>query len=204
MIRRPPRSTLFPYTTLFRSTITQTATVTFTAGTVNAGTSTVSANPTSVVANGTSTSTITVTLKDINNNPVSGKAVSLAAGSGSSTITMVSGTTNTSGQASFTVKDTVAQSVTYTARDTTDSITIAQTATVTFTAGAASKLAFSQQPTNTTAGQPIAPAVTVQVQDQLGNPVTSSAASVTMAIQNNPGGGTLSGTLPIAVGRRGA
>src|SRR3989454_3827414 len=101
MIRRPPRSTLFPYTTLFRSTITQTATVTFTAGTVDAGTSTVSANPTSVETNGPSTTKLTVTLNDINNNPVSGKTVSLSAGSGNSTITTVSGTTEANGHATI-------------------------------------------------------------------------------------------------------
>src|SRR5207253_1373723 len=95
-------------------TITQTATVNFIPGAVTAGASTVSASPTSVTADGTTTSTITVTLKDANNNAVSGKAVSLAAGSGSSTTTTVSGTTNASGQASFTVKDTVVESVTYT------------------------------------------------------------------------------------------
>ena len=61
--------------------------------------------------------------------------VTLAAGSGSSTITTVPGTTNASGQATFTVKDTVAQSVTYTATDTSDSVTVTQTASVAFTAG---------------------------------------------------------------------
>jgi hypothetical protein len=85
-----------------------------------------------VTANGTSTSTITVTLKDWSGNPVSGKTVSLAAGSGSSTITTVSGTTNSSGQATFTVTDTTPQIVTYTATDTTDSVTVTQTASVTF------------------------------------------------------------------------
>ena len=179
-------------------TATQQATVTFTAGAANAGTSTVVANPTSVTANGTSTSTITVTLKDVNSNPVSGKAVSLTAGSGSSTVTVVSGTTNASGQASFTVKDTVAESVTYTAKDTTDNVTVTQTAAVTFTAGAAAKLVFNQQPTNTAATLTITPAIIIQVQDANGNPVTTSTAAITVAIGTNPGSGTLSGTLTLS------
>jgi len=179
-------------------TVTQTATVTFTAGTVDAGTSTVVANPTSVTANGTSTSTITVTLKDGNSNQVSGKTVSLTAGSGSSTITTVSSTTNASGQATFTVKDSVAEQVTYTAKDATDNITITATATVTFTAGPATKVVFGQQPTNAQAGSAITPAVTVKVEDANNNVVTSSNAPITVAIGTNPGGGTLSGTASVS------
>ncbi|MDO8767532.1 MAG: Ig-like domain-containing protein [Burkholderiaceae bacterium] len=101
---------------------------------VSATNSTVVANPTSVASNGVSTSTITVTLRDtsVAGNPVAGKTVTLTAGSGSSTITTLTGVTDVNGQATFTVKDTVAESVTYTAHDTTDSINITQTATVTF------------------------------------------------------------------------
>jgi hypothetical protein len=55
---------------------------------------------------------------------------------------------------------------------------------------AASKLAFSQQPSTTTAGQAIAPAVTVQVQDQFGNVVTTDTSNVSIAISS---GGVLSG-----------
>src|SRR5437879_13200467 len=72
-------------------TITQTATVTFTAGAVNATHSTVGATPATVVADGTTTSTITVTLKDVNDNPVSGQTVTLAQGTGRSTISGASG-----------------------------------------------------------------------------------------------------------------
>src|SRR5207253_2225680 len=64
-------------------------------------------------------------------------------------------------------------------------------------AGAASKLAFILQPTTTTAGQTISPAVTVQIQDANGN-LTSSTASVGIAILANPSSGTLSGTTPKA------
>src|SRR5678815_3159394 len=94
--------------------------------------STVSAAPASVTADGSATSTITVTLRDAQANPVSGKTVTLAKSGGSSTITTVSGVTNGSGVATFTVKDTVAEATTYTATDTTDTVTVSQTATVTF------------------------------------------------------------------------
>src|SRR5205814_793113 len=47
--------------------------------------------------------------------------------------------------------------------------------TLTEIVGAANKLAFSQQPTDTTAGSAFSPAVTVLIQDQFGNPTTSGA-----------------------------
>jgi hypothetical protein len=154
-----------------------------TSSSVSASTSTVSANPTTVTADGSTTSTITVTLLDTNSNPVSGKAVSLTAGSGSSTITTVSGTTNASGQATFTVKDAVAQSVIYTAKDTTDSVTITPTATVTFTA---SKLAFTNSALSVTAGV-CSSQVTVQTQDGSNNP-TDPPSLVTIALSSSSTG----------------
>ena len=63
------------------------------------------------------------------------------------------------------------------------------------TPGTASKLVFSQQPTNAQAGSSITPAITVQVEDANNNLVTTSTASIVVAIGTNAGGGTLSGTL---------
>jgi uncharacterized repeat protein (TIGR01451 family) len=59
------------------------------------------------------------------------------------------------------------------------------------------KLAFSVQPSDTTAGVAITPAVTVQIQDALGTLVTTATNAVTIAIGTNPSGGTLSGTLTV-------
>ena len=71
-----------------------------------------------------------------NLNPVPGKTVTLAKSGGSSTITTRLGCDERLGGATFTVTDTVAESTVYTAHDTTDSVTVAQTASVSFTAGA--------------------------------------------------------------------
>src|SRR5439155_13404437 len=60
------------------------------------------------------------------------------------------------------------------------------------------KLSVVQQPTTVSAGSPISPSVTVAVQDAAGNTVTTSSASVTVAIGTNPGGGTLSGTTTVS------
>ena len=65
--------------------------------------------------------------------------------------------------------------------------------TFTVNPGAASKLAFGTQPSDTSIGFTVTPAVTVQIQDANGN-LTTSVASVTVAIGTNPSGGTLSGT----------
>ena len=57
---------------------------------------------------------------------------------------------------------------------------------------------FGVQPSNTTAGATISPAVTVKVEDSLGNVVTTDTSNVTVAIGTNPGGGTLGGTTTVA------
>src|SRR5262249_49743097 len=62
----------------------------------------------------------------------------------------------------------------------------------------ATHLAFGVQPTDTTAGASITPAVTVRLLDQFNNLVTTDTSNVTIAIGNNAGGGTLSGTATIA------
>jgi hypothetical protein len=57
----------------------------------------------------------------------------------------------------------------------------------------ATKLEFTGQPSNTSAGSAISPAVAVTVEDAAGNAVPVAGRSVTVAIGTNPGG-TLSGT----------
>jgi len=62
----------------------------------------------------------------------------------------------------------------------------------------ATKLAFTGQPSNTAEGLSTAPPVVVSVEDASGIVVTTSSASISLAIGTNPGSGTLSGTTPIA------
>jgi uncharacterized repeat protein (TIGR02543 family) len=107
-----------------------------TAGPVSATGSTVTASPASVVADGIATSTITVTLKDQNGNPVAGKTVTLAktSGPGTPTISAASGPSDFEGVATFTVRSIAAGVDVFTATDTTDAdLVLAQTATVAFT-----------------------------------------------------------------------
>jgi hypothetical protein len=135
----------------------------------SAANSTVAASPTTVVGDGGNLSTITVTLKDTNKNPVtSGKSVTLSAGSGHSTISPgPTQTTNGQGQAVFTVTDDTAESVTYTATDTTDSdLVVTQTAAVTFSAPAASVANSSIAAGTTTVPESGSTNITVTLKDQ--------------------------------------
>src|SRR5439155_9994478 len=107
-----------------------------------------------------------------------------------------------SASASFKYSDTKAGTPTITVADesgTTDTGLIDAIQVETVTPGAASKLGFSTQASNTTAGISIAPAVTVQVQDTYGNAVTTgtgSNASISLALSCPGGCGstTLGGT----------
>ncbi|QJD84666.1 Ig-like domain-containing protein [Cohnella herbarum] len=123
------------------ATLSQQAIVTFESAPIKAGgsktsvlDSTVVASPEVVTANGTDVSTITVTLKDVDGLPVSGKTVSLTANVGSSVIEAEAGivVTDASGQVKFKVKNAKAEQIVYTAKDETDGVTLAQRATVTF------------------------------------------------------------------------
>ena len=67
-------------------------------------------------------------------------------------------------------------------------------------AGLPSKLAFTVQPSDTSAGGQVSPFVKVAVQDASGNTVTSSTASVTVALGTVPtSGAKLSGTKTVEV-----
>jgi autotransporter-associated beta strand protein len=60
------------------------------------------------------------------------------------------------------------------------------------------QLAYGQAPTSALAGASITPAVTVNVLDATGSPVTSYDSNITLAIGANPAGGVLEGTSTVA------
>src|SRR3989339_127265 len=94
--------------------------------------STLVASPTSVLANGTATSAVTVTAKDDTGALLSGKTVVLTSSRGTSdTITPTTATTSSTGVATFTVKSSTAGMSTYTA--TVNGTGLSGTATVSFT-----------------------------------------------------------------------
>jgi adhesin/invasin len=88
-----------------------------------------------VPADNSTTSTVTVTLKDTYGNPVSGKTVTLAqtSGSGTPSVSAASGTSTSLGVVTFTVKSITPATDVFTATDSSDTVTVTQTASVTFT-----------------------------------------------------------------------
>jgi len=60
------------------------------------------------------------------------------------------------------------------------------------------KLTFTVQPSDVGVGASITPAVKVAIQNAAGSTLTYATNTVTIAIQNNPEGATLSGTLSVA------
>jgi hypothetical protein len=63
--------------------------------------------------------------------------------------------------------------------------------------GAATKLGFVAQPSNTTGGIAIAPAVQVDIEDAGGNRVTSASTTITIGLGTNPKTGHLTGTTSV-------
>jgi kumamolisin len=97
----------------------------------------IAAAPSPVVADGVSTTTITVTLADSLGRPTPGKNVLLAQSGSSLILGNSSKTTDANGQAQFNATDVVQETVTYTAVDASDgNLPIPGSASVTFNGGA--------------------------------------------------------------------
>lgn len=135
--------------------------------------STVTANPTAVTADNASTASITVKLKDENENVIAGRMVSLTQGTGSSTISPSQAQTNSDGEATFTVKSTKAETVTYTVKDEEKNVSLSLNIQVTFTAGDADtvKSTVTASPTSVLADGSANATVTVTLKDAFENPV---------------------------------
>ncbi|MEV6272148.1 hypothetical protein AB0L64_33600 [Kribbella sp. NPDC051936] len=81
------------------------------------------------------------------------------------------------------------QASTFKVSTSSDTTPDSPSSAITLTSGAASKLAFVQGPSSGYVGTPLTPAITVQVQDQVGNPVAASGVTITLA----PSVGEISG-----------
>jgi hypothetical protein len=172
--------------------ITQTATVVVNPGAVSAAQSTVSASSPITASTGSSASTVTVTAKDANGNLISGATVVLASTGTGNTVNQPSGTT-VLGVVTGSLSSTVAEPKTVSA--TINGTLVTQQPTVVVNPGAAANLNYVVQPSTAISGASIAPAIQVEVRDALNNRVTGAVNQITLAIQNNAGGGTLSGTV---------
>jgi hypothetical protein len=82
----------------------------------------------------------------------------------------------------------------YTLTATSSGLTSATSSAFNITVGSAAQVAFTTQPGGGTAGTAWSQQPVVTLQDAGGNTVTGTAQTVTLAIQNNPGSGTLTCT----------
>jgi len=155
--------------------------------------------PSNATAGATISPAVTVQVQDqFGNLTTSTAAVGIAilANPGGGTLSGTSPVNAVAGVATFSNLAINKTGAGYTLQATSSGLTSVTSSTFNITPAPASKLAFAVQPSNTTAGQTISPAVTVQVQDQFGN-LTGSTASVGIAILANPGTGTLTATTPV-------
>ncbi len=140
---------------------------------------------------GTTLGTVKVAVEDLYGNIVTGNnsSVTLSVGTGSGSFAAGSTTSvaASNGIATFTnlVLNT---SGTYTLQASDGSLTAATSANLTVSPGAAAMLAFQTGPISAVAGVTLSPAVTVAVEDQFGNLVTSSTSTVTLSVANGPNG----------------
>lgn len=143
-----------------------------------------------------------VQIQDANGNDVAanGRAITaqLVSGpEGSSLIGSPTVATNAQGLAIFSSLGITGPAGTYTLNFSGADLEGVTSNPITLTAGAATRLAFTVQPSNATAGAALTPAVRVTIQDALGQTVTGSSSAVTLAIGTNPGAGTLGGTTTV-------
>ncbi len=172
--------------------VTQTAAITVVPDAVSATQSTVAALPTSITADG-GTSTITVTARDANGNPIAGVSVVLSATGTGNTVTQPAALTNASGQATGTLASTVAGLKTVSAA--INGVGLTQTVNVTVTPGAVSAATSSLAAAPTTlSADGGASTVTVTARDANGNVIPGLAVSVASTGTGNsitqPGSGT--------------
>lgn len=156
--------------------ITDTALITFVAGPVSAATSIVDATS-PVVANGVSTSTITVTAKDANNNPVPGQTVVLAVSPvPGATLTQPGGVTGSNGVVTGTLASTTTGNRTVSAQIGATPIT--DNAVVSFTAGT---IAGFDWVVDGAATAGVAESVTLTARDAQGHRVTGFTGTVNLS-----------------------
>ena len=146
--------------------------------------------------------TVVVDVRDTLGNPVTtfDGVVTIVLGSnpGGATLSGTAAAAAVGGVATFTDLRVDRAGAGYTLVATAPALTGAISMSFTVTAAAAARLAFTVHPRPTVAGESITPAVEVTARDPFGNRATSFYGDVTVALETNPGGATLSGSRTVA------
>jgi hypothetical protein len=153
--------------------------------------------PSAVAAGATVSPPVMVTVEDAQGNTVtsaSGTVTLVLTTPAGATLTGGGAATVTSGVATFAgLSVNKVGSYTLTPGTTVAGVTILPASTsFAVSAGAASQLAFTQQPTDVVAGATMSPPVTVTVEDAQGNTVTTASGTVTLVL-TTPAGAILTG-----------
>src|SRR5439155_1698709 len=125
-------------------------------------------------------------------------AIALGSNPGGSTLSGTTPVAAVGGVATFTDLSLNKTGTGYTLAASASGFAPVTSSAVDITAGTATQLRFGIQPVTTIAARQISPAVKVRALDALGNLVPGFTGSVSVALGANPGGGTLSGTTPVA------
>ena len=138
---------------------------------------------------------LVVRLEDDNGNGVGGKQITWVVSSGGGSVNPTNIATDPNGLAStvWTLGSTVGQ------KNVTAIFSGLPPVTFVATVGASTptQVAIIRPPQNTAAGVAFSPSVQVAIQDAGGNTVTTATDAVTLSLDANPTGATLSGTLTV-------
>jgi hypothetical protein len=162
----------------YMNTLAQTAQVTFVAGPVSATVSSTVPTPPTVPADGVTASTVVVTLRDAQGNPIAGKVVTLASSRGATDlIGPASGPSDAAGQVRFTVTSPTLGVAQLTATDETDGVALSA-APLAFT-GPVDGVQSSVVAASWVRADGTTPVlVTVQLRDAVGSPVSGKVVSL--------------------------
>ena len=150
--------------------------------------------PTTEVA-GQDINSITVAVEDGSGNVITSfdGTVGLAAEGGPGTLAGTVTEQAVNGVATFSGVD-LTEIGTYTLQAASGDLPDVQSGSFAVVPAAAAKLVFLEQPSTAAATAPISPAISVEVEDQFGNVVTTDSSDITLAITQGPSGAALNGT----------
>lgn len=159
------------------------------------------AQPSNEAAGATIAPPVTVEVLDAGGNRVIASTISvtlaIGANPGNGTLDGTSTVNAIAGLATFSSLSINRAGTGYTLSASAAGLTGATSAPFDITAGPPARVAFLVQPSSVAAGAAISPPVQVEVQDAAGNRVTTSSASVTLALASNPGSATLGGDVTV-------
>jgi hypothetical protein len=153
-----------------------------------------------------SPSGVSVQLEDSDGNPITTAGtpvtLTLTAGNNAALTAPAQANTDQNGIATFNNLSIAKAGTGYTLTASSSSIPSITSNAFDIVAGAATQVAFVQQPTAVASNQAIAPAVTVQIEDAYSNPVSTSGDNITIGLTNG-NGATFTGTSPEATSSNG-